>query len=279
MSVQAPSQTPAKPIPAAATSRSPRLLNATVFGLAGAFGLLSYIGIGHGMEALWNPTGAVIIAGGIAVAALMAFRASELRTALASLRAIFRDDESIAPDIAELVAFARLYQRGQIQRAEEQGTKAGSPFLRLGLQLIADGTPVNDILHVMNWRIQKLIERESVQSRLYRTLAGLAPAFGLLATLVGLIGMMAQLGTATISQVGEHMSVALVATLYGVVLANLVFKPIAIKLEQRTARRVAMLNVLLEGIILVRLGRSPTVIAEALAEFVRERGDELHGTS
>ncbi|WP_109109199.1 MotA/TolQ/ExbB proton channel family protein [Azospirillum sp. TSO35-2] len=272
--------TPMPSPPLARPARKPtHLLNATVFGLAGGVGLMSYIGVGHGMEALWNPTGAVIISGGITVAALLAFRASELRAALASLRAIFRDEDSIADDITELVTFARLYQRGQIQRAEEQGTRAASPFLRLGLQLIADGTPVNDILHVMNWRIQKLIERESVQSRLFRTLAGLAPAFGLLATLVGLIGMMAQLGTATIAQVGEHMSVALVATLYGVVLANLVFKPIAIKLEQRTARRVAMLNVLLEGILLVRLGRSPTVIADALAEFVRERGDELHGQS
>ena len=115
--------------------------------------------------------------------------------------------------------------------------------------------------------------------RLFRTLAGLAPAFGLLATLIGLIGMMTQLGTATIAQVGEHMSVALVATLYGVVLANLVFKPIAIKLEQRTARRAAMLNVLLEGVLLLRLGRSPTVIADALAEFIRDSRDELHGAA
>lgn len=255
------------------------ILNSTVLGLAGAMGLLSYIGVGHGMEALWNPTGAVIISGGIAVAALLAFRMSELLAAWRALFTIFRDDDTITADIAEIVAFARLYQRGQIQQAEGQGAKVASPFLRLGLQLIADGTPVNDILHVMNWRIQKLIEQETVQARLFRTLAGLAPAFGLLATLIGLIGMMAQLGTATIAQVGEHMSIALVATLYGVVLANLVFKPIAIKLEQRTARRVAMLNVLLEGILLVRLGRSPTIVADALAEFVRERRDELHGAA
>lgn len=257
----------------------PAFLNSTVFGLLGGFGLISYIGVGHGMEALWNPTGVVIIGGGISVAALLAFRASELKAALLAILNIFRDEETIADDIAEIVAFARLYHRSQIQQAEQRGAKAASPFLRLGLQLILDGAPINDILHVMNWRIQKVIEQETVQARLFRTLAGLAPAFGLLATLVGLIGMMAQLGTATIAQVGEHMSVALVATLYGVVLANLVFKPIAIKLEQRTAGRVAMLNVLLEGILMVRLGRSPTVIADAMAEFVRERRDELHGTA
>jgi len=255
----------------------PGFLSSTALGLTGGLGLLVYIGMGHGVEALWNPTGAVIVAGGIAVAALLAFRARELWAALSAFAAIFGEEDTIAADIAETVAFARLYQRGQIQQAEAQGAKVKSPFLRLGFQLIVDAAPVNDILHVMNWRIQKLIEQETVQARLFRTLAGLAPAFGLLATLVGLIGMMAQLGTATIAQVGEHMSVALVATLYGVVLANLVFKPIAIKLEQRTARRVAMLNVLLEGILLVRLGRSPTVVADALAEFVRERRDELHG--
>ncbi|MFX5272006.1 MotA/TolQ/ExbB proton channel family protein, partial [Acinetobacter baumannii] len=79
--------------------------------------------------------------------------------------------------------------------------------------------PTEDILHLMNWRIQKYIERESVTYRLFRTLAGLAPAFGLLATLVGLIGMMADLGNSSIGTIGQHMSVALVATLYGVVLA------------------------------------------------------------
>jgi len=261
------------------TRTLPGLLNSTVLGLAGAVALLAYIGLDQGMHVLWNPAGAAIVGGGIAVAALLAFRMRELGAAIGACVAIFREEESITPDIAEIVEFARLYQRGQIQQAEARGTRVASPFLRLGLQLIADATPVNDILHIMNWRIQKLIEQEAVQARLFRTLAGLAPAFGLLATLVGLIGMMAQLGTASIAQVGEHMSVALVATLYGVVLANIVFKPIAIKLEQRTARRVAMLNVLLEGILLVRLGRSPTVVADALAEFVRERRDELHGTA
>lgn len=255
------------------------VLNSTVFGVVGAIGLFSYIGVDQGLRALWNPTGAVIIGAGTTVAALLAFRMGELRTALSALLAIFRDDESIATDIAELVAFARLHQRGRIQEAEVQGNKAASPFLRLGLQLVADAAPVNDILDVMNWRIQKMVDQEAVQVRLFRTLAGLAPAFGLLATLIGLIGMMTQLGTATIAQVGEHMSVALVATLYGVVLANLVFKPIAIKLEQRTARRAAMLNVLLEGVLLLRLGRSPTVIADALAEFIRDSRDELHGAA
>ena len=262
---------------AATRNKAPGVMTSSVLGVAGALGLLAFIGVGHGLNVLWNPTGAAIVGGGVLVAALLAFRTSELVSALTALFAIFREDDSIKHDIADLLDFTRLHHRAQVREAEATLSKVGSPFLKLGLQLVVDGAPVNDILHVMNWRIQKLVEQETVEAKLFRTLAGLAPAFGLLATLVGLIGLMASLGTASVGEVGQHMSVALVATFYGVVLANVVFKPIAIKMEQRTARRVAHLNVLLEGILLVRLGRSPTVVADAMAEFVRERRDELHG--
>lgn len=262
---------------ATARRNTPGVMTSTVLGIAGALILIVYIGVQHGIHVLWNGTGAVIVGGGVVVAGLLAFRTSELLAALRSLVAIFREDDPIKQDIVELLDFARAYHRGLVREAEARLTAVGSPFLRLGLQLVVDGAPVEDILHVMNWRVQKLMEQETVDARLFRTLAALAPAFGLMATLVGLIGLMAGLGTATIGEVGEHMSVALVATFYGVVLANIVFKPIAIKLEQRTARRVAHLNVLLEGILLVRLGRSPTVVADSMEEFVRERRDELHG--
>lgn len=259
-------------------AKAPGMMTSTVLGLVGATGLIAYIGIHNGLNVLWNGTGAAIVGGGVAVAALLAFRMSELVAAIKAVGTIFHEDDPIKQDIIDLVEFARIHHRGQVREAEARLTGIRSPFLKLGLQFVVDGAPVEDILHVMNWRVQKLVEQETVEAKLFRTLAGLAPAFGLLATLVGLIGLMAGLGTATVGQVGEHMSVALVATFYGVVLANLVFKPIAIKLEQRTARRVAHLNVLLEGILLVRLGRSPTVVGDAMTEFLRERRDELHGT-
>lgn len=238
---------------------------------------MAYIGAENGARTLWNPTGAAIVLGGVAVSALLAFRLSELAAAGRALSAIFRDNDSVRQEVEQLVEFARRRQKAQVREAEAMLTGVSSPFLRLGLQLVIDGAPINDILHVMNWRIQKLVEQETAQARLFRTLAGLAPAFGLLATLVGLIGLMAGLGSSSVSEVGAHMSVALVATLYGVVLANVVFKPVAIKLEQRAARRAGRLNVLLEGVLMARLGRSPTIIADVMAEYLRERTDELHG--
>lgn len=259
--------------------RIPAVMTSSLLGVAGAAGLVAYLDAGDRLVRLWNPEGAVIVGGGILVAALMAFRATELLAALRGAAGIFREDQSIDQDLAALNDFARIQHRGQVREAEATLPRISSPFLRLGLQLVADGAPVNDILHVMTWRIQKMAEQEAVPVRLFRTLSGLAPAFGMLGTVISLVGMMGELGTATIGAVGQNMSVALVTTVYGLLLSNLVFKPIAIKLEQRTARRVVHLNVLLEGILLVRLGRSPTVIADAMAEFVRERRDELRGAA
>jgi chemotaxis protein MotA len=253
------------------------MMPTTVLGVFGAAGLFAFIGMQGGLRVFWNPTGAVIMLGGIAVAALLAFRAREIAAAFTALGGIFRADHSVAPDVADLVDFCRLVHGHAVRDAEARLGTVASPFLKLGLQLVLDGMPVNDILHVMNWRIQKLVEREQAQVRFFRTLAGLAPAFGLVATLVGLIGLMAELGTSTIGSIGEHMSVALVATFYGVVLANMVFKPIGVKLEQRTAQRVRDINVLLEGIVLVRLGRSPGFVSEAMEQFLHEAEDELHG--
>jgi chemotaxis protein MotA len=67
----------------------------------------------------------------------------------------------------------------------------------------------------------------------------------------------------------------MLATLYGLIFANLIFKPIAIKLEQRTARRVTQLNILLEGVVLTHLGRSPTLIKDQLENLLTESKDEM----
>lgn len=135
---------------------------------------------------------------------------------------------------------------------------------------------MQDIQHVLNFRIQKMMEKENGQARLFRTLAELSPAYGLLATVIGLIGMMHGLGSQDMAVIGAQLALALTSTMYGVLLANLVFRPISIKLEQKTTRRIEMLNVLLEGIVLIRLGRGPMALRETMEAFVREYRDEMN---
>lgn len=251
-------------------------MRSTAIGVVGLIVLLGTVIASEGeVGNFWNPLGAVIVFGGTVVTAFIGFRTGEISAALSAFVAIFREEPSIAADIKELLAIARQHAAGHVREAEEHAHRVKSPFLRIGIQLVLDGAPLDDLLQVMNWRLQKMLERESVQVRFYRTLAGLAPGFGLVGTLAGMVGMLKQIGSGNIGYIGSSMAVAMLATLYGVVLSNLILKPIATKLEQRSLRRAALLNVLLEGIVLMRLGRTPGVIGEALATLMKDSEDEL----
>lgn len=249
----------------------------TVVGLLGAVALLGFVAAHEGdILNYLNLAGFTIVFGGVFVAALIAFQSREIMAALRAFIAIFSRDSGIRAEIVDLVEVARQLAGKNIHLAEERAARINSPFLKLGLQLVIDGTPMDDLMHIMNWRIRKMAEIESAQARFFRTLASLAPGFGLLGTLAGMVAMLRELGSGDIERVGSGMAVAMLATLYGVVLSNLIFKPIAIKIEQRTQRRVAMLNILLEGIMLVSLGRSPTVVSDAMQAFINETRDEIN---
>lgn len=256
----------------------PGFNGATFVGILGAAALLAYVFTNEGDAAYYlNIPGLVIVGGGVTVVALLAFRFGEIRAAFGALMQIFRTESSIQADVRQVVEVARLLRERKVQDADARVQTLPSPFLRLGLQLVVDGVPLDDVLHVLNWRIQKMAEREMGQAKLFRTLSSFSPAFGLLGTLTGMVGMLKQLGAGDIGKIGSSMAVAMLATLYGLICANLIFKPIAIKLEQRTNRRVAQLNVLLEGIVLTHLGRSPTLIADQMEALLAETKDEMRG--
>ncbi|WP_035707154.1 motility protein A [Niveispirillum irakense] len=225
----------------------------------------------------YNQEGLIIVVGGVICVALLAFSWAEITAALSAVASIFRHNNGVEADVAHLVEVSKLLYARQVQAADEKARKVSSPFLRLGLQMVVDGATLDDLMNVMNWRIQKLVELEQGQSRFFRVLASFAPAFGLLGTLAGMVGMLKQLGAGDIGLIGSSMAVAMLATLYGLILANLMFKPLAIKLEQRTTERVANLNLLLEGIVLAHLGRSPSVIQDTLQSYLLDARDEVSG--
>lgn len=117
--------------------------------------------------------------------------------------------------------------------------------------------------------------RERAEAQIYRTMAVFAPAFGMLGTLVGLVNMLQGMGDSNMAKIGADMAFALLTTLYGVALANLFFKPIAIKFERRTERRVQLMNMIREGVLLIAKGRSPAYIREYLTTFFAHVEDEL----
>jgi chemotaxis protein MotA len=251
----------------------------TILGCIGVIALVAYIVFAGTIDsgAFVNGPALMIVFGGLLVALLMSFRTSEVARAWHSVRAVFHEEASLDGEIDALVAFAGARQKADVQGADKIAESVRDPFLRLGLQLVLEDASPADIQHVLTWRIQKVMEKEGAQARIFRTLSDFAPALGLVGTIVGLMGMLGGLGTQPLSATGQQMALALTTTLYGVLVANLVFRPMAIKLEQRTLLRVQKLNVLVEGIVLVRLGRGPVRLRDAMRSFVAEYEDEFVG--
>lgn len=159
---------------------------------------------------------------------------------------------------------------------EKQLEQVANPFLKTGLQLVVDLTPEEDILDLLQWRISRLRAKEHAEAQLFRVMASYAPAFGMLGTLVGLVNLMFLLGDGDMTAIGRQMAIALMTTFYGVLLANLVFKPVAVKLERRTEQRVVLMNMVMQGIAMMSNKRSPALIRETLNSFMAHYHDEIN---
>ena len=121
---------------------------------------------------------------------------------------------------------------------------------------------------MLQWRIAGVQSRELGDAQILRTMATFAPVFGMLGTLFGLIQLLGTLGHAGLAQIGASMSFALITTLYGLILANMIFKPLAMKMEQRVRLKLTAMNVIVEGIVLLHQRRHPFLIKEALATYM-----------
>lgn len=254
-------------------------MNSTAYGVIAGLCLLGLmiVGAGGSAGALFDPLGIAIVFGGVITAGLVSFRPNQIRAMRQALILIFRDDPLIEPEINQLVKFAGDYVRKDLKSAEQTIAQTTSPFLRLGFQLVLDNTTLDDMMRILEWRIRQLRETEMSTARCFRAMAGFSPAFGMLGTLSGLIGMLGKINTADISLIAGNLALALTTTVYGLVLAYIIFRPISIKLEQRTYRRVFMLNVLMDGLVLVRVGRGPAMIEDNLRHLLQENRDEVRG--
>ena len=128
---------PTKTKPAAARAAAGGVMGSTWIGVAGALALLAYV-FTHEGDAIYylNLPGGIIVVGGVAVVALIAFRWSEISNAVAAMFAIFREEKSLDADIRDLLDVSRLIYERRIQAADERLRRVGSPFLKLGLQFV-----------------------------------------------------------------------------------------------------------------------------------------------
>lgn len=150
-----------------------------------------------------------------------------------------------------------------------ENVEVSHPMLRKGTQYVTDGFDLTFIRESLERERDLSLERLTEGRRVFKALGDSAPAFGMIGTLVGLVQLLANMDDP--STIGPAMAIALLTTLYGAVIANLICLPIADKLEAKQANEEVNLSLIIDGITQVRENKSPTLIREMLLAYLPEK--------
>jgi chemotaxis protein MotA len=150
-----------------------------------------------------------------------------------------------------------------------ENEKIRNPFFKKGIQLCADGRDLDYIRKVLTQEMAHSIQREEVGARVFQAIGEAAPAFGMFGTLVGLVQMLSNMSDPSV--IGPAMAVALLTTLYGVLLANLIALPIADKLEDKAGREKLLRSLIIECVFQIQQLQNPTALREILEPYLPEK--------
>lgn len=140
------------------------------------------------------------------------------------------------------------------------------PFVKKGLQLVADGIEASTVRSILEVEVEAMSERHREGAAVFEAAGGYSPTMGIIGTVMGLVNVLGNLTDP--SQLGAKIASAFIATLYGIASANILWLPIAAKLKELDARDFAEKNMIIEAIILIQEGVNPNTIGEKLKGYL-----------
>ena len=241
---------------------------ATLIGfVAGISLVLISILMGGNPGVFWSTSSVVIVVGGTFAATLINFPLGDVLSVMNTVKnAFFHKANTPEKLIAKLVGFATVARREGILALESHAGQSGDEFLEKSVQLAIDGTAPELIKDILTTELAFMEERHAMGQSILSAMGEFAPAFGMIGTLIGLVQMLATLDDP--STIGAGMAVALLTTLYGALMANVIFLPAAGKLKVRTANELLVKEVVIEGILSIQSGDNPRIVEQKLKAFV-----------
>ena len=236
---------------------------ATLIGLIlGSIVVAVAVMLGSGFAPFVNVPGFLIVIGGAFSATLIRFPLKAcLRSFGTALKQAFKEEVDSPLELIELAQHLATVARKKGLIALEDEAVNNALFAK-GVQLCVDGHEAELVRSILRNEIHTSIRRNEVGERVFRALGDAAPAFGMIGTLVGLVQMLITLSDP--SSIGSAMAVALLTTLYGALLANLLFIPIADKLRTRAEQERANKTLIMESVLGIQQGTNPRVLRELL---------------
>ncbi len=241
---------------------------ATPFGLIiGALLIVGSILVGGDLMLFVNIPSVLVTVGGTIAATLIAFPIANLKDTLKITVKAFIEPKQDPSEVIKLVVdFATTARRDGILALEEKAAEIDNTFLKKGIALAVDGSTPETLKDVLETEITYLEGRHKMGADIFATSGGFAPAFGLIGTLIGLVQMLAKMDDP--SKIGAGMAVALLTTLYGAIMANLVLLPLEKKLKVKSQSEMLSLELVIEGVMSIQAGDNPRVVQDKLKAFI-----------
>ncbi|MCC6274276.1 MAG: motility protein A [Leptospiraceae bacterium] len=250
---------------------------ATIIGLAFGLTVLIMGTITAGlnpMAILDIPSILITFGGGIAATVISTSWSNTMNIVNVTKKAFVEPKFDIPGLITTLVSFSEKARREGLLALEDDVAELPDEFLRKGIQLVVDGTDPELVRNIMETEMSNIASRHSSGRGWWDALGGLAPGFGMLGTLVGLIGMLKNMGSGDSNAIGIGMAAALITTLYGSFISNLLAIPMVKKLMMRSEDELSMKQIMIEGTLSIQSGDNPRIVKEKLSSFLSpsERG-------
>jgi chemotaxis protein MotA len=214
---------------------------------------------------------ALIVLGGTLAAWLVSFGgASMLNMSKVFFSRILKNEvDRFDIVIREVVDVAKAY-RDNASALTDKAKTVKNPFLKEALELMsAGGIEPKELDAILMKRAMTHFHRYEQDAEIFKTMSKFPPAFGLLGAVMGIVAMMQGLGSSdAIKSVGPSLAIALVATLYGIAVANFIFLPLGEYLSKLTKMDYTARMMVIEGIKLIRLKKHPLLVEESLKSYL-----------
>ncbi|VUD53903.1 Chemotaxis protein PomA [Thalassocella blandensis] len=241
---------------------------ATLVGLLGALALIVISMLMSGDLVMFvNGPSLVIVVGGTIFAVMAKFGLGQF---LSAMKVAGKSFKNKLPDVNELidevVGLADEARKGGLLSLE--GKEVSSDFLQRGIQLLVDGHDPDVVKSLLSKDKNQAVERHTTGSQIFAAMTDMAPAMGMIGTLIGLVAMLANMDDP--KAIGPAMAVALLTTLYGAVIANAMTGPISDKLKLRAAEEAMVKSLIIDALLAIQGGQNPRVIDSMLRNYLPE---------
>lgn len=240
----------------------------TLIGLLMAVALLFWaLAAGGDVTLFWDLPSVVMVIGGSVAVTIVSYRPSDLKgITKVGLRTLLFKLPTPQQEIERIINYANLARKEGLLALEAKLQEVDDKFFAKGIQLVIDGFSADTVRDIMDLEHSFQQQRHAQGKKMIDTIGTMAPAFGMIGTLVGLVQMLANMSDP--SAIGSGMAVALLTTFYGAVVSNVFMTPLANKLDLRAKEEALLRNLMVEGIVAIQSGEKPQLIKEKLKGFL-----------